>query len=211
MGRFFYTDQYQSSVRWEGNAIQALQDADLSLSLQVTPSSPKQVNTPTHNYVKVCLNREYIQRILTQAKEWAIQSKAENARKHTQQPIGSCALIISVQVISKQTDWLLGSGLKLYFLWIKYVGYILCSCAHLKIHCGTGWWFYSLSLPPGFTQININLILHCIKFYTLHWRFNTVTRMRSLKVSRTSSLLITYAEDCFHNTFRAVTDIIIHE
>jgi len=45
VGRFFYTDQYQSSMRWEGNAIQAPQDADLSLSLQVTPSSPKQVNT----------------------------------------------------------------------------------------------------------------------------------------------------------------------
>lgn len=60
VGRFFYTDQYQSSMRWEGNAIQAPQDADLSLSLQVTPSSPKQVNTPTHNYVKVCLNREYL-------------------------------------------------------------------------------------------------------------------------------------------------------
>lgn len=62
VGRFFYTDQYQSSMRCEGNAIQAPQDADLSLSLQVTPSSPKQVKHTTMSKYALTENI-YIQRI----------------------------------------------------------------------------------------------------------------------------------------------------
>lgn len=143
VGRFFYTDQYQSSMRCEGNAIQAPQDADLSLSLQVTPSSPKQVKTPTHNYVKVCLNREYLYPANNQHKPMSGRFNQQPRKDCTLQPIGNCTLIISVLEISERTNWLLVGGSKLYFPWIKYVVYTLCSCAHLKTHCGTGWWFPS--------------------------------------------------------------------
>ncbi len=151
--------------------------------LQVTPSSHKQVKTPTHTCVKVCLNREYVYPADNRHKPMSGRSNQQPRKDCTLQPMDYCTLIISVLVISERTNWLLVGGTKLYFPWNKICRvYIMFMCPSQSIlwhrvvilqSTTIGNASNRLSLPPGFTHMNINLMLPRLKFYTLHWRFNT--------------------------------------
>ncbi len=146
-------------------------------------SSHKQVKTPTHTCVKVCLNREYVYPADNRHKPMSGRSNQQPRKDCTLQPIDYCTLIISVLVISERTNWLLVGGTKLYFPWNKICRvYIMFMCPSQSIlwhrvvilqSTTIGNASNRLSLPPGFTHMNINLMLPRLKFYTLHWRFNT--------------------------------------